>query len=79
MFAHRFHSLIACLVLGAAAAAFAEELPEFTEMRRALANAIEQTVNLARQRSGGGPIDPRVIAAMAKVPRHEFAPPPLRA
>jgi len=74
----RFHSLVACLALVAAAAAFAEELAEFTEMRRALADAIEQAVNRTRQRSGGGPIDPRVIAAMAKVPRHEFAPPQLR-
>ena len=78
MLARRFHSLIVCLALVAAAAALAEELAEFTELRRVLADAIEQTVNRARQRSGGGPIDPRVIAAMAKVPRHEFAPPQLR-
>jgi protein-L-isoaspartate(D-aspartate) O-methyltransferase len=79
MLARKFLSLFACLALVAAAAAFAEEVAELTEMRRALADAIEQGVNRMRQKSGGGPIDPRVIAAIAKVPRHEFAPPPLRA
>ncbi|MGH7185534.1 MAG: protein-L-isoaspartate(D-aspartate) O-methyltransferase [Pseudomonadota bacterium] len=47
-------------------------------MRQALADAIEQGVNRMRQRSGGPAIDSRVIAAMGKVPRHEFAPPELR-
>ena len=71
-------SLCVCLALAAAANALADEQAEYKEMRQALANAIEQGVNRVRQRSGGGPIDPRVIAAMAKVPRHEFAPPQLR-
>lgn len=78
MLSRRLRSLCACLALVAAAAAFAEEPAEFTEMRRALADAIEQAVNRARLRSGAPAIDPRVIAAMAKVPRHEFAPPQLR-
>jgi len=78
MHSRKLRSLVACLALVAAAGAFAEELAEFTEMRRALADAIEQAVNRARQRSGAPAIDPRVIAAMAKVPRHEFAPPQLR-
>jgi len=78
MLSRKVRSLLACLALVAAAAAFAEEVAEFVEMRRALADAIEQTVNRVRQRSGGPAIDPRVIAAMAKVPRHEFAPPQLR-
>lgn len=68
----------ACLALVTVGGAVADEASEYAEMRRALADAIEQGVNRVRQRSGGGPIDPRVIAAMAKVPRHEFAPPPLR-
>lgn len=71
-------SLCACLALAAAASAFGDEQTEYKEMRQALADAIEQGVNRVRQRSGGGPIDPRVISAMAKVPRHEFAPPHLR-
>ncbi|MDH5537466.1 MAG: protein-L-isoaspartate(D-aspartate) O-methyltransferase [Betaproteobacteria bacterium] len=43
-------------------------------MRHGLADAIEKAVNVARQRSGGPAISPRVIEAMRKVPRHEFAP-----
>jgi protein-L-isoaspartate(D-aspartate) O-methyltransferase len=71
-------SLLACIALAAAAGALADEQAEYKEMRQALADAIEQGVNRVRERSGGGPIDPRVIAAMAKVPRHEFTPPHLR-
>jgi protein-L-isoaspartate(D-aspartate) O-methyltransferase len=71
-------SLLACFAFLASAGAFAGEAAEYTEMRRTLADAIEQGVNRVRQRSGGPAIDPRVIAAMAKVPRHEFAPLPLR-
>ncbi|MGH8660923.1 MAG: protein-L-isoaspartate O-methyltransferase family protein, partial [Burkholderiales bacterium] len=78
MRSHRFRFFLACLALVTAGGAFADEASEYAEMRRALADAIEQGVNRVRQRSGGGPIDPRVIAAMAKVPRHEFAPPHLR-
>ena len=74
----RLRFLLACFALVASANAFADEQAEFKEMREALADAIEQGVNRVRQRNGGGPIDPRVIAAMAKVPRHEFAPPHLR-
>ncbi|HSF22019.1 MAG TPA: protein-L-isoaspartate(D-aspartate) O-methyltransferase [Burkholderiales bacterium] len=71
-------SLSACLALAVSTAALADEATEFTEMRRALADAIEQGVNRMRQRTGAPAIDPRVIEAMAKVPRHEFTPPPLR-
>lgn len=70
--------LLAGLALVAAASALADEVAEYAEMRRTLADAIEQGVNRMRQRTGAPAIDPRVIAAMAKVPRHEFAPPPLR-
>jgi protein-L-isoaspartate(D-aspartate) O-methyltransferase len=78
MGSRKLHSFAACLALIAAAVAFADEAAEYTEMRRTLADAIEQGVNRMRQKTGGPAIDPRVIAAMAKVPRHEFAPPPLR-
>jgi protein-L-isoaspartate(D-aspartate) O-methyltransferase len=74
----RFRFLVLGLALAVAAGAYAEELPEFTEMRRVLADAIEQAVNRERKRNGRPAIDPRVIAAMGKVPRHEFAPPQLR-
>jgi protein-L-isoaspartate(D-aspartate) O-methyltransferase len=53
----------------------AERWPIFNAARAA--DAIEQTVNRARQ-ARRAVDDPRVIAAMAKVPRHEFAPPQLR-
>jgi protein-L-isoaspartate(D-aspartate) O-methyltransferase len=69
---------VACLALAATAGVLAEEAADYAEMRRVLADAIEQGVNRMRQKNGAGPIDPRVIAAMAKVPRHEFAPPSLR-
>jgi len=70
--------LLAGLALVAAVGALADEAAEFAEMRHALADAIEQGVNRMRQRTGAPAIDARVIAAMAKVPRHEFAPLPLR-
>jgi protein-L-isoaspartate(D-aspartate) O-methyltransferase len=60
------------------AGARADEQTELTATRQALAEAIQQGVNRVRQRTGGPAIDPRVIAAMAKVPRHEFAPHELR-
>lgn len=69
---------IIALALAAASSAAAQEQPEFAEMRRLLAQAIEKSVNQARGRNGDKPIDPRVIAAMGKVPRHEFAPAELR-
>ena len=70
--------LAAALMMALPAAAPAQEPPEFTEMRRLLAEAIEKGVNRARKQAGGPAIDPRVVAAMGKVPRHEFAPPELR-
>jgi protein-L-isoaspartate(D-aspartate) O-methyltransferase len=66
------------LICALVAPASAQDAAEFAEMRRILAEAIEQGVNQSRKQSGGTPIDKRVIAAMGKVPRHEFAPPDLR-
>ncbi len=71
-------SLVAVFALAMACGAGAQEAVDYAEMRRILADAIEQGVNQARSQSGGAPIDKRVIAAMGKVPRHEFAPPELR-
>ena len=70
--------LAAALALAVFAGTYAQEPAEFSEMRRVLADAIEQAVNRTRKRNGGPTIDPRVIAVMGKVPRHEFAPPQLR-
>lgn len=70
--------LFAIFAIAAAGSACAQEASEFAEMRRILAGAIEQGVNQSRKQTGGAPIDKRVIAAIGKVPRHEFAPPDLR-
>jgi protein-L-isoaspartate(D-aspartate) O-methyltransferase len=70
--------LIIALALALPLAVLAQAPGEFTEMRHGLADAIEKGVNLARRRSGQPAIDPRVIAAIRKVPRHEFAPEMLR-
>lgn len=69
---------ITAFALAATSGAAAQDPPDFAEMRRLLAQAIEKGVNQARGRNGDKPIDPRVIAAMGKVPRHEFAPAELR-
>jgi protein-L-isoaspartate(D-aspartate) O-methyltransferase len=74
----RLAALLALALAAPAVPALAAELPEFVEMRRALAQAIEAAVNGARSREGRPAIDPRVIAAVGKVPRQEFAPPDLR-
>jgi protein-L-isoaspartate(D-aspartate) O-methyltransferase len=71
----RYLAIVLALVFSGA---LAQEASEFAEMRRTLAETIEQAVNEARKQTGGAPIDKRVIAAMGKVPRHEFAPPDLR-
>jgi len=78
LMAFRFRHIVAAFTLGLACAALAQEPPEFGEMRRLLAEAIEKVVNRQRELSGGPAIDRRVIEAMGKVPRHEFAPPELR-
>jgi len=76
----RFRLALPAFILSCALAvpASAQEAQEFAEMRGILAEAIEQGVNQTRKQTGGAPIDKRVIAAMGKVPRHEFAPPDLR-
>ncbi len=71
----RYLATVLALVVSGA---IAQEASEFAEMRGILAGAIEQGVNQARKQTGGAPIDQRVIAAMGKVPRHEFAPPHLQ-
>lgn len=67
-----------CCTFALSAGAVAQTPDEFTEMRHVLADAIERGVNSARKRSGGPAINQRVIGAMRKVPRHEFAPRELR-
>jgi protein-L-isoaspartate(D-aspartate) O-methyltransferase len=66
--------LLVLYALAQSPTVFAQTPGEFTEMRLDLADAIERGVNIARHRSGRPAINPRVIEAMRKVPRHEFAP-----
>jgi len=47
--------------------------------RRALVSEIEAEVRATRQDLGKDALDPRVIAAIGTVPRHEFVPPDMRA
>jgi protein-L-isoaspartate(D-aspartate) O-methyltransferase len=75
---NRAAALVAAFAVAAVGAALAQDPPDFAEQRRLLVDAIEKAVNRARERAGERAIDPRVIAAMGKVPRHEFAPPELR-
>jgi protein-L-isoaspartate(D-aspartate) O-methyltransferase len=56
---------------GGAADAYAAE-------REALIREIESDVRATRAELGKDALDPRVIAALRKVPRHEFVPPELR-
>jgi protein-L-isoaspartate(D-aspartate) O-methyltransferase len=44
------------------------------ELRLAMAEVITLHAQFAQQQLGKGTLDPRVLAAMAKVPRHEFVP-----
>jgi protein-L-isoaspartate(D-aspartate) O-methyltransferase len=76
--AFSFRYLVAALAVAVVSGALAQEPRDFAEMRRLLAAAIEKGVNRTRELVGDPAIDPRVIAAMGKVPRHEFAPPELR-
>jgi len=76
-FVRRLSSAVLCCVL-AAGPTGAQQADEFSKLRHALAGAIEQAMNLVRKETGGQPIDRRVIEAIGKVPRHEFAPPELR-
>ncbi len=52
--------------------AFADD--EFAEPRRTMVEDIETLVTLTREETGREKLDARVMAAMAKVPRHEFVP-----
>lgn len=50
----------------------------YAEARRELVRAIEEDVRQTRDYLGKSELDPRVIQAMATVPRHEFVPEALR-
>ncbi len=47
---------------------------EFTTLRQSMVELIESYVHLSKDRIGRDRLDDRVMAAMVKVPRHEFVP-----
>jgi hypothetical protein len=50
---------------------------DFAEWRAWMVRLIEAQAELAREETGVGEIDPRILAAMSEVPRHAFVPEPL--
>lgn len=52
--------------------------PDYAEARRALVREIELEVRQTASYLGKDKLDPRVMAAMGEVPRHEFVPEALR-
>jgi len=67
--AARLFALLACLATGLAPAA--------DDMARERQAMVEEVAAMARA-VGSGALDPRVLAALGRVPRHEFVPPALR-
>lgn len=51
---------------------------QFVELRKQMVQVIALHAQFARERLGKDGLDPRVLAAMGKVPRHEFVPTDLR-
>jgi protein-L-isoaspartate(D-aspartate) O-methyltransferase len=67
--------LIALLFLAGAAAA--QEAPDFDAARTRMVRLIQIEALVIGEATGVREIDQRVLAAMGRVPRHEFVPPPL--
>lgn len=51
---------------------------QIVELRKQMVQAIALHAHFARERLGKDALDPRVLAAMGRVPRHEFVPADLR-
>jgi protein-L-isoaspartate(D-aspartate) O-methyltransferase len=64
------------LFAGAGSAA-AQEGPDFEAARRQMVRVIQAEALLIGEVTGVREIDARVLAAMGRVPRHEFVPAPL--
>jgi protein-L-isoaspartate(D-aspartate) O-methyltransferase len=47
---------------------------DYTAKRRAMVEEIEKMAALTADETGRAKLDPRVLSAMANVPRHEFVP-----
>ena len=69
--------LLATFAVPAAAQSEAPET-DFAAARRAMLETVEQEVVWAREITGIAALDPRVLDAMDRVPRHLFVPEPLR-
>jgi protein-L-isoaspartate(D-aspartate) O-methyltransferase len=67
-------ALVSCLGVGAAAA---QDAPEFEAARRQMVRVIQAEALVTGEITGVREIDARVLAAMGRVPRHAFVPPPL--
>jgi protein-L-isoaspartate(D-aspartate) O-methyltransferase len=75
--AMRTCSLLAVLLLLRATPAPAEEAPDFDAARSQMVHVIQIEALITSAVTGIQEIDARVLAAMSKVPRHEFVAPPL--
>jgi len=73
----RIFSLIALLLLLGAGAAGAQEAPDFDAARARMVRVIQMEAVVTGEVTGIREIDARVLAAMGRVPRHAFVPPPL--
>ena len=51
---------------------------DFAEQRQMMVELIATYASLSGERTGRGQIDPRVLEAMARVPRHAYVPEPVR-
>ncbi|GAB4255531.1 MAG: protein-L-isoaspartate(D-aspartate) O-methyltransferase [Deferrisomatales bacterium] len=67
-----FAAVLACLVVGPGWAG------EFERLRARMVEAIRDDVAFTSERIGKKTLDPRVMEAMGRVPRHEFVPESLR-
>ncbi len=75
--ATRIFLLIALLSLLGLRPAGAQEGPDFEAARAYMVRVIQMEALLTGEVTGIREIDGRVLAAMGRVPRHEFVPPPL--
>ncbi|MCI0429003.1 MAG: protein-L-isoaspartate(D-aspartate) O-methyltransferase [Rhodospirillales bacterium] len=76
-FATRNFFLIALLSLLGIGPAVAQEAPDFEAARMQMVRVIRIEALVTAEVTGIREIDQRVLAAMGRVPRHQFVPPPL--
>ena len=69
----RMLPLVLAFLVSVGAAAAAGE-PDYVKLRRVLIESIEDDVRATRAYTGKARLDDRVMAALARVPRHEFVP-----